>query len=329
MRQYIPFVNGRLLRRSVLLATTVAVCSIASSCQSINGKVDKMPIQEKGSFPSANEPLPLSPPQIIRSCELGPDDKQVFPEPPDDFVAKRESIAHGKLETIEYDSKTVGARRKMMVYTPPNYSTSEKYPVLYLLHGFGGDETEWQRFAHLDDMFDNLVADGKIVPTILVMPNGRAQANGNPDGDITQAIQAFQNFEGDLINDVIPTIEMRYSTLSDRQHRALAGLSMGGGQTAYFGFKHLDRFAWIGIFSAAPNSKTLDRVIVDPAAAAKRLNLLWLSCGSNDPFFGNCQETHRYLNEKNLPHVWNVDGHAHDDVEWRNNVYWFAQKLFR
>ena len=106
---------------------------------------------------------------------LGPDDKPAFDDPPAGIDKKRENIPHGKLEMIEYDSKTVGTTRKMQVYTPPGYSKDKKYPVLYLLHGIGGDETEWQRFATPDILLDNLIADGKAVPMIIVMPNGRAQ----------------------------------------------------------------------------------------------------------------------------------------------------------
>ena len=115
--------------------------------------------------------------------ELKPDDKPAFDDPPAGFDKKRDDIPHGKLEMIEYDSKTVGTTRKMQVYTPPGYSKDKKYPVLYLLHGIGGDETEWQRFAHPDVLLDNLIADGKAVPMIIVMPNGRAQKNDRAEGE--------------------------------------------------------------------------------------------------------------------------------------------------
>src|SRR5688572_30583543 len=111
---------------------------------------------------------------------LNPDDVQAYPEPPQGIVADRADVPHGKLEMIEYDSKTVGTRRKMYVYTPPGYSPEKKYPVLYLLHGIGGDETEWQRFAKPNLLLDNLLAEGKAVPMIIVMPNGRAQKDDRP-----------------------------------------------------------------------------------------------------------------------------------------------------
>jgi enterochelin esterase-like enzyme len=260
---------------------------------------------------------------------LNADDVAAFPEPPADIVAVRDGVARGRLEMIEYDSKTVGTRRKMQVYTPPGYSSERKYPVLYLLHGIGGDETEWQRFATPDVLLDNLIADGKATPMIVVMPNGRAQANDRPEGNIYAAGPAFANFERDLLDDVIPAIESRYSASTDREQRALAGLSMGGGQTLNFGLAHLDRFAWIGAFSSAPNTKPPADLVPDPGAVTRQLKLLYLSCGNKDGLFGVSQGVHVYLKERNVPHVWNVDGHAHDPTHWRNNLYRFAQRIFR
>ena len=173
-------------------------------------------------------------------------------------------MPHGKLEMVSYDSKSVGTTRKMQVYTPPGYSAEKKYPVLYLLHGIGGDETEWQRFARPDLVLDNLSADGKAVPMIVVMPNGRAQKNDRPEGNIYAAAPAFAAFEQDLLEDVIPAIESTYSVQADREHRALAGLSMGGGQSLNFGLAHLDTFAWVGGFSAAPNTKPPAELVPDP-----------------------------------------------------------------
>lgn len=260
---------------------------------------------------------------------LGPDDKPAFDDPPAGFNVKRDDIPHGKLEMIEYDSKTVGTERKMQVYTPPGYSTDKKYPVLYLLHGIGGDETEWQRFATPDVLLDNLIADGKAVPMIIVMPNGRAQKNDRAEGNVMAAAPAFAVFERDLLDDVIPAIQSRYSTYTDREHRALAGLSMGGGQSLNFGLAHLDTFAWIGGFSSAPNTKRPEQLVPDPAAATKQLKLLWLSCGNKDGLIGISQGVHAYLKEKQVPHVWHVDGNGHDATHWKNNLWLFAQRIFK
>ena len=138
--------------------------------------------------------------------------------------------------------------------------------MLYLLHGIGGDETEWQRFAKPNVLLDNLLADGKVAPMIVVMPNGRAQKNDRAEGNVFASAPAFAAFEQDLLKDVIPTIEARYSVQADREHRALAGLSMGGGQSLNFGLAHLDTFAWVGGFSSAPNTKPAAELVPDPAA---------------------------------------------------------------
>lgn len=260
---------------------------------------------------------------------LNPDDVAAFPEPSDDIAAVRPGTPQGRLEMIEYDSKTVGTTRRMNVYTPPGYSSDQTYPVLYLLHGIGGDETEWQRFATPNVLLDNLIADGRAVPMIVVMPNGRAQANDRPEGNVYAAGPAFANFERDLLDDVIPAIESRYAASSNRDDRALAGLSMGGGQTLNFGLAHLDHFAWIGAFSSAPNTRTPMELVPDPRAVADQVKLLYLSCGNKDGLFGISQALHGYLNEHDVPHIWNVDGHGHDATHWRNNLYHFAQRIFR
>ena len=260
---------------------------------------------------------------------LHDDDKPAFTEPPTGFDVKRGSIAHGTLEMIEYDSKTVGTKRKMQVYLPPGYSKDKKIPVLYLLHGIGGDENEWQHFATPNIILDNLLADGKVAPMIVVMPNGRAQKNDRAEGDIFIAAPAFANFERDLLDDVVPAIESRYSAATNREQRALAGLSMGGGQTLNFGLAHLDTFAWLGAFSPAPNTKPPAELVPDAAAVTAQLKLLWLSCGNKDGLIRINQGVHAYLKEKNVPHVWHVDGNAHDTPEWKQALYHFSQRIFK
>jgi enterochelin esterase-like enzyme len=260
---------------------------------------------------------------------LNADDVPAFPDPPAGFDAERKDAPHGQLEMISYESRTVGTTRKMQVYTPPGYSKDKKYPVLYLLHGIGGDETEWQRFARPNVLLDNLLADGKVTPMIVVMPNGRAQKNDRAEGNIFAAAPAFAAFEKDLLEDVIPAIEARYSVQADREHRALAGLSMGGGQSLNFGLAHLDTFAWVGAFSAAPNTKPAADLVPDPAKAREQLKLLWIACGKKDGLIRISQGVHAYLKEKDVPHVWHVDGNAHDPTEWKNNLYLFVQRIFR
>ena len=320
------------MRCMVVLAVLLFTSSILLA-QSDSSKGAEYADQESPSpnnAPNSNRPQPgrRGPGGFGGSIELSPDDKQIYPDPDDSIVAKRDGIAHGKLEMIEYESKTVGTNRKMNVYTPPGYSAERKYPVLYLLHGIGGDETEWQRFANPDMLFDNLIADGKAVPMIVVMPNGRAQKNDRPEGNVFESAPAFGVFERDLLDDVIPAIETRYSVQADREHRALAGLSMGGGQSLNFGLGHLDTFAWVGGFSSAPNTRMPEELVPDPAKAQEQLKLLWLSCGNKDGLINISQRTQRYLTDKGVPHLWNVDSHGHDPTHWRNNLYDFAQLIF-
>jgi enterochelin esterase-like enzyme len=261
--------------------------------------------------------------------ELGPDDKPAFDDPPADFRTVRDDIPHGKLEMIEYDSKSVGATRKMNVYTPAGYTPDKKYPVLYLLHGIGGDENEWQRLCQPEVILDNLIAAGEAEPMIVVMPNGRAQKNDRAEGNVFATAPAFEAFEEDLLGSVIPTIESRYSVIADREHRALAGLSMGGGQSLNFGLSNLDTFAWVGGFSSAPNTRQPAELVPDPAEAREKLKLLWLGCGNKDGLIRISQNVHAYLKEHDVPHIWHVDSHGHDGTEWSKNLYLFAQRIFR
>src|SRR3954464_13813942 len=198
-----------------------------------------------------------------------------FPAPPREFDVRRDGIGRGKLETVEYDSATVGVKRKARVYTPPGYTRDRKYPVLYLLHGIGGDENEWARGGSPDLILDNLYADKKAVPMIVVLPNGRASKDLTAKDPIPKQSPAFAAFEKELLTDLIPFIEQTYAVKADRESRAIAGLSMGGGQSLNFGWNNLETFAWVGGFSSAPNTKRPADLIKDPAEAAKKVRLLY------------------------------------------------------
>ena len=274
-------------------------------------------------------PGPQRPQNPYQPVVLNPDDKPAFAPAPAGFDVKRENIERGKIEMVEYDSKTVGNKRKMMIYTPPGYSKDNHYPVLYLLHGIGGDETEWYKHASPEVILDNLYADKKLSPMIVVLPNGRAEPNDRAEGDIFRHMPAFENFEKDLLNDVIPFVESNYSVKKDRQSRAIAGLSMGGGQTLNFGLGNLDIFAWVGGFSSAPNTKTPQQLVPDPEKTAKQLKLLWISCGDKDGLMHISQGVHAYLKQNKVPHIWHVDSGKHDFHVWKNDLYWFSQLLFR
>lgn len=260
---------------------------------------------------------------------LGPDDKRAVPDEPAGFDKRRNGIPHGKLEMVEYESKSVGTKRKAQVYTPPDYTPEHKYPVLYLLHGIGGDENEWVRGGHPEIILDNLIADKKAEPMVIVMPNGRAQADDRPGANAMSTAPAFGKFDKDLLGDLIPFIQSKYSVKTDRESRALAGLSMGGGQSLNFGLGNLDTFAWVGGFSSAPNTKPASELVQDPGAAAKQLKLLWISAGNKDGLIRISQGVHAYLKEKNVPHIWHVDDHGHDFQHWKKALFNFAQRIFK
>jgi enterochelin esterase-like enzyme len=250
---------------------------------------------------------------------------------PKGFDAVQESILHGKIDTIYYSSKTVGTKRKVVIYTPPEFSKNKKYSVLYLLHGIGGDEKEWLNGAQPQVILDNLYAEKKIEPMIVVFPNGRAMKDDRPIGNIFDSakVQAFSTFEKDLLNDLIPFIEKNYPVYSDREHRALAGLSMGGGQSLNFGLGNLDEFAWIGGFSSAPNTKSPELMLPNPDEARKKLKLLWISSGDNDNLITFSQRTHEYLVANSVPHIYYIEGGGHDFKVWKNDLYLFSQLLFK
>src|SRR5438094_2856278 len=226
------------------------------------------------------------------------DPTERFPAPPEGFDKKRDNIDRGKLETVEYDSTAVGGSRKARVYTPQGYIKDKKYPVLYLLHGIGGDENEWPRGGAPDVILDNLYADKKAVPMIVVMPNGRAAKDVTARDPIPKQSPAFAAFEKDLLTDLIPFVEKTYSVKAHRESRALAGLSMGGGQAINFGLNNLDTFAWVGGFSPAPNTKRPADLIKDPAEAAKKLRLLYIACGDQDRLLRISQGVHDMLDVK-------------------------------
>ncbi|MCP9761971.1 alpha/beta hydrolase-fold protein [Lacihabitans soyangensis] len=252
-------------------------------------------------------------------------------EMPKGYENAKNGIAEGKIDTVLYESKTVGSTRKTLVYTPPNYDKKKKYPVFYLLHGIGGDHLEWFKGANTQNILDNLFAEGKIQPMIVVMPNGRAMKDDRSTGNIMapDKVQAFATFEKDLLNDLIPYIEKNYSALTDRENRAIAGLSMGGGQSLNFGLGNLDKFAWVGGFSSAPNTKVPKELMPNPEEAKKKLKLLFISCGDADGLITFSKRTHDYMYENDVPHIYYLEAGGHDFKVWKNGLYMFSQFLFK
>jgi enterochelin esterase-like enzyme len=281
------------------------------------------------------------------------DTERAYPLAPEGFDVRGNGVPQGNVERIEYDSSIVDGKRPAMVYTPPGYSADRQYPVLYLLHGIGGNETHWTTPGLADAILDNLIADGKAEPMIVVMPHGRAsnEPEGNifggrgrgagPRGDgaenggrggrggaMAVEFEAYAAFGRELIDDLIPHIEANYSVTSDREHRALAGLSMGGGQSLNFGLQNLDVFAYVGGFSSAPNTMPPAELVPEPGRAAEMLEVLWVSCGDEDSLFNISEDVHDYLAEHGVPHIWQVDVGGHTFPVWKNDLYHFASLIF-
>lgn len=256
--------------------------------------------------------------------------QEIALEAPPGFDIERKGIAKGKIDTISYSSKTVGNTRQALIYTPPGYSKAKKYPVLYLLHGIGGDKKEWLNGANPQVILDNLYDENKLQPMLVIMPNGRAMEDDRPVGNIfsPDKIEAFSRFERDLLDHLIPFVEKNYPVLKNREKRAIAGLSMGGGQALNFGLGNLGKFAWVGAFSAAPNTRQPEELLPNPNELKKKLKLLFISCGDKDNLLNISQRTHDYLFQQDIPHIYYLEPGGHDFKVWKSGLYMFSQFLF-
>lgn len=253
-----------------------------------------------------------------------------FRDIPEGFDVVRPGVPHGVLEVIEYHSEVVGGPRKARIHTPPGYSRDQTYPVLYLLHGIGGDENEWAREGAPAAILDNLYADKKATPMIVVLPNGRASNTVTAKDPIPKQVPAFEAFEQDLMKSLIPYVEKNYPVKTGRESRALAGLSMGGGQSLNIGLGHLESFAWIGAFSPAPNTKAVEQLVPKSGPLQPELRLLYLSCGDQDRLVTVTRNVHRHLDEQQVEHRYRIiEGGKHDFSVWRSDLYLFSQLLFR
>ncbi|HEY0586958.1 MAG TPA: alpha/beta hydrolase-fold protein [Pseudoduganella sp.] len=281
---------------------------------------------------AAENPERLGPVQL-RSIALEADDVRAFAAPPAGFDTAQPGIAQGSIVEFTYESAITGTRRKASVYLPAGYSAQRRYPVLYLLHGLAGNHHEWPAYVRAGAVLDTAIAAGKAVPMIVVMPNGRALPDDRPPPDerkfSPEHIAGFANFERDLLESLIPAIDKAYPTLAGRGQRAIAGLSMGGGQALNYGLGHLESFAWVGGFSAAPNTRAAASLLPQSSAARSRLQLLYLSCGKQDGLIAISQDFHRSLRQNKVPHVWHVDDYGHDRESWAESLYHFSQLIFR
>ena len=276
------------------------------------------------------------------------------PEPGSTYYSAQD-VPHGQVREVWYNSKVTGTWRHALVYLPPNYDTQTKvrYPVLYLQHGGGEDETGWIRQAHANFILDNLIAARSCKPMIVVMAYGYARRAGQTPPDLTgkpfgspEMLKAMQDmtsaFEDDVTQVLIPFIDKTFRTFTDRDHRAMAGLSMGGMQTFQVTLNHLDLFSYIGGFSGAGGMLVLgDRkldpktdyngVFADPAAFAKKVHLLWMGVGTNEPerMRAGLQRLHASLDEARIQHVfYESPGTDHEWQTWRRDLKDFAPRLF-
>jgi enterochelin esterase family protein len=276
------------------------------------------------------------------------------PEPGSTYYSIQD-VPHGQVREIWYNSKVTGSWRHALVYTPPNYDTqtSVRYPVLYLQHGAGEDETGWIRQGNANFILDNLLAAKSCKPMLVVMAYGYARRAGQAPPDLTgkpfgspEMMKAMQDmaaaFEDDVTQSLIPYIDGNFRTIADRDHRAMAGLSMGGMQTFQITLNHLDLFSYIGGFSGAAGPLVLgDRkldpkndfhgVFADPAAFAKKVHLLWIGVGTKEPerMRSGLLRLHISLDEAQIQHVFYESPDTdHEWQTWRRDLKDFAPRLF-
>jgi enterochelin esterase family protein len=246
-----------------------------------------------------------------------------------------QAVPRGTVHINWYDSKSVGAPRSIWVYTPPGYeSGSAKYPVLYLLHGSGDTEAGWTMVGRANIILDNLIAAGKAKPMIIVMPYGRPTQEvyfgagpAQPQGGGGNA------WEDDLLNDVVPYVEKLYRVTANADNRAIAGLSMGGGQALRTGMTHLDLFHYIGAFSAAAGGGNFEQqykdFFADPAATDKKLKVFYIACGKADSLFPGSQALADALEKAKIKRIWAPSEEGHVWRNWRNYLADLAPRLFQ
>ena len=253
-------------------------------------------------------------------------------------------IPHGQIRQVRYYSNITEAWRRAFVYTPAGYDTniSERYPVMYLQHGGGEDETGWWNQGKMDAILDNLIAEGKAKPMIVVMDNGYAI---DPDNNKRQSGQGlrglFQNktLENVFIQEIIPMIDKEFRTISDRDHRAMAGLSMGGFQSFQIAMSNIDKFAYVGGFSGGgliqqdnEFSKMYNGVWADVNAFNQKMKVIYLSIGTDEPanMYQTVNSFHKEMEKTGIKHVYyESPGTSHEWLTWRRSLYQFAGLIFR
>jgi len=244
-----------------------------------------------------------------------------------------QAVPHGALQIRTYTSTPLAKLRQLYVYTPPQYDTeaARRFPVLYLRHGSGDTEENWSDTGRAGVILDNLIARGQAVPMIVAMPNG--DTDGTWGGGSSPEGIALLGQE--LLHDIVPMIERTYRVAAGRENRAIAGLSMGGGQAFTIGLKHLDQFAWVGEFSSGLVSDTEFRLdlhlpgfLDHPEDVNRQLKMLFLSCGMEDPRYPGQLDLLDTLQQHGIRYVWFPTPGMHEWKVWRHALAEFAQKLF-
>lgn len=246
---------------------------------------------------------------------------------------------HGNISQVWYPSPSLGADRRMYVYTPPGYdSGKDSYPVLYLLHGAGGDEDAWSSLGRANLILDNLIASGKSKPMIVVMTNGNAwqtstlrQIPGKPAPTRETFAQYQGKFEKSLVEDVVPYIEKNFRVIADKDHRALAGLSMGGGHTITASINYPGTFGYIGVFSSGIFDANADMAEMEKKFAALKasgVNKYWVACGKEDFVMESNKRLLSVLEKTGLEHEYFENEGGHTWANWRTYLSMFAPMLF-
>ncbi len=242
-------------------------------------------------------------------------------------------VPRGTVRYHRHHSTTFGDYRGFCVYTPPGYDANQKirYPVLYLLHGYTDTEETWRTTGRANVILDNLIADGKAVPMIVVMPNGYAvPKQGDGEGQWPEWFgRVVPRFDSYLVRELIPLIDREYRTKKDGADRAIAGLSMGGGQTLYCGLGNLGTFGYLGAFSSAVYVEVHGNLADDPAAINKALKLFWIGCGTEDFLYESNSGMIGILEQRGIKHTAHITGGSHEWRLWREYLREFAMLLFR
>lgn len=242
-----------------------------------------------------------------------------------------QEVPHGSVHQHAISSKSLGRMRELVIYTPPGYenATSAKFPVLYLIHGFGDNHATWTAHGKAHWILDSLIAGHKASPMIVVMPDGHPIAVGAGSREDYGRANT-EAFDRELIEETIPFVESLYRVRNDATGRAIAGLSMGGGHSLNSGLRHRDLFAWIGAFSAAtPGNERVDELLANGEAANRQLKLLWIACGKKDFLVERNRLFDAKLSEKGVRHRWLETEGDHSWPVWRRYLVDFAPLLFK